>query len=55
MMTESEIQLASYVEGILRTRGYADIANTLSDVVGLEAERRTRLFTQPAMRLLDAS
>lgn len=53
MMTENEIQLAVYVEGILRTRGYADVANTVANVVGIEAERRTRRLTQPGLELLD--
>ena len=42
MMTEAEIQLAAYVEGILRARGYPDVANTVANIVGIEAERRAR-------------
>jgi hypothetical protein len=53
MMTETELQLAIYVEGILRTRGYADVANTVANVVGIEAERHSRMM-QPSMELLDA-
>jgi hypothetical protein len=55
MMTENEIQLAIYVEGILRTRGYADVANTVANVVEIEADRRNRMFAHPGMELLDAS
>ncbi len=54
MMTENELQLAIYVEGILRTRGYADVANTVANVVGIEAERRDRMMMQPSAELLDA-
>ncbi len=53
MMTETELQLAIYVEGILRTRGYADVANTVANVVEIEAERHARMM-QPRMDLLDA-
>lgn len=55
MMTETEIQLAVYVEGILRTRGYADVANTVANIVGIETERRNRMFMHPGAELLDAS
>lgn len=54
MMTENEMQLAIYVEGILRTRGYADVANTVANIVGIEAERRDRMTMRPGMGLLDA-
>lgn len=53
MMTETELQLAIYVEGILRTRGYADVADTVANVVGIEAERHSRMM-QPSMELRDA-
>ena len=55
MMTETEIQLAVYVEGILRARGYADVANTVANVIGIEADRRNRTLVHPGMELLDAS
>jgi hypothetical protein len=54
-MTENEIQLAIYVEGILRARGYADVADTVANVVGIEAERHNRRFMQAGLELLDAS
>jgi hypothetical protein len=54
MMTETEIQLAFYVEAILRTRGYADVANTVANVASIEAERRAELLAQPTERLRDA-
>lgn len=54
MMTETEMQLAIYVEGILRARGYADVANTVANIVGIEAQRRDRMMMQPSMGLLDA-
>lgn len=55
MMTETELQLVLYAEGILRARGYADVADTVANVVGIEAERRARAETQPGIELLDAS
>ncbi len=54
MMTENEIQLASYVEGILRARGYADVANTVANIVGIEAEHHARTLAQPGIELRDA-
>ncbi|MCW1957829.1 MAG: hypothetical protein KIH64_004640 [Mycobacterium sp.] len=54
MMTENEMQLAIYVEGILRSRGYADVANAVANVVGIEAERRSRMMMPPGVELLDA-
>lgn len=54
MMTETEIQLAIYVEGILRTRGYADVANAVANIARIEAERRATLLAHPTTRLRDA-
>lgn len=51
MMTESEVQLAIYVEGVLRSRGYADLANNLTTVIGAEVERRARVFSPASMEL----
>lgn len=48
MMTEAEVQLLCYVEGILRSRGYTDLAEQTAAVVGAEAERRARLLTPPS-------
>ncbi len=47
MMTETEIQLVSYVEGILRTRGYGELAEGLAGVICTEVERRARLLAPP--------
>ena len=47
MMTEAEIQMVSYVEGVLRSRGYLGLAEDLSGVVGAEVGRRARRFTPP--------
>ena len=55
MMTETELQLTMYAEGILRARGYADVADTVANVVAIEAERRAQTMTQPGVKLLDAS
>ena len=48
MMTETEIQMLSYVEGILRTRGHPDLADGLAEVICTEVERRARLLAPPA-------
>jgi hypothetical protein len=47
MMTETEIQMVSYVEGILRTRGYADLAEGLAGAICTEVDRRARLLAPP--------
>ncbi len=47
MMTENEIQMVSYAEGILRSRGYIGIADDLAGVIGTEVERRARLLAPP--------
>ena len=47
MMSETEIQLVSYVEGILRTRGHCDRAEGLAGVVRTEVDRRARLLAPP--------
>jgi hypothetical protein len=47
MMTETEIQMVAYVEGILRTRGYTGLAQSLTGVICTEVDRRTRLLTPP--------
>lgn len=49
MMTESEIQLVGYVESILRTRGYADLADGLTEVAETQAQRRARVFSPQRM------
>ena len=49
MMTESEVQLAIYVEGVLRSRGYCELANNLMSVIGAEVERRARVFSPPGV------
>jgi hypothetical protein len=48
MMTETEIQMVSYAEGILRSRGYAAAADSLAEVIGTEVDRRARLLAPPA-------
>ena len=48
MMTETEVQLLGYVEGILRSRGYTELAESLGGVVRKETERRARLLAPPA-------
>lgn len=47
MMTETEIQMVSYVEGILRTRGYGDLARGLAGVICTEVDRRARALAPP--------
>lgn len=47
MMTETEIQMASYVEGILRSRGYTELADGVSGVICAEVARRSRLLAPP--------
>lgn len=47
MMTEDEIQMVGYVEGILRSRGYVYIADDLAGMIGTEVERRARLLAPP--------
>ncbi len=47
MMTESEIQMLSYVEGILRARGYPDLAKDLAGVICTQVDRRTRWLAPP--------
>lgn len=48
MMTETEIQLVSYVEGILRTRGYTDLAQSLTSVLAGEIDQRARRLSPPS-------
>ena len=50
MMNESEVQLAIYVESVLRMRGYAEVANNLNSVIGAEVERRARVFAPANMQ-----
>ncbi len=50
MMTETEIQMVGYVEGILRGRGYADLADHLTEVTVGEASRRARLLSPKPAR-----
>lgn len=47
MMTEAEIQMISYAQGILRSRGYTDAVENLNAVIGTEVERRGRLMAPP--------
>lgn len=47
MMTETEIQMVSYAEGILRSRGYSDAADSVTAVISAEVERRARLLSPP--------
>lgn len=47
MMTETEIQMIGYVEGILRTRGYPALAEDLAGVIRTEADRRARILAPP--------
>lgn len=47
MITETEIQMLSYIEGILRTRGYPDLAENLAEVICAEVDRRARLLAPP--------
>lgn len=47
MMTETEIQMLSYVERILRTRGYPGLAEGLAAAICTEADRRARLLAPP--------
>lgn len=47
MMTETEIEMVSYVEGILRSRGYVYVADDLAGVIGTELDRRARLLAPP--------
>ena len=51
MMSESEVQLVIYVEDVLRRRGYADLANNLTGVIGNEVDRRARLMAPADTRL----
>jgi hypothetical protein len=48
MMTETEIQMVSYAEGILRRHGYIYVADDLAGVIGTESDRRARLLAPPA-------
>jgi hypothetical protein len=50
MMTDSEIQILGYVEGILRTRGYPELAVGLGGVICSEVDRRARRLIPPASR-----
>lgn len=47
MMTEAEIQMISYAQGILRSRGYSEAVENLNAVIGTEVERRGRLMSPP--------
>lgn len=47
MVTETEIQMVTYVEGILRGRGYVCAADDLAGVISTEVERRSRLLASP--------
>ena len=46
MMTETELQLTMYAEGILRARGYADVADTVANIG--RAARAARFDLAPA-------
>lgn len=46
MMTNAEVQLATYLEAVLRQRGYPDVANMLNGVVDTQIERRARFAPQ---------
>lgn len=48
MMTEAEVQLATYLEAVLRQRGYPEVANLLNGVVGTQIERRAQIGLRPA-------
>lgn len=47
MMTETEIQMVSYVQGILRSRGCAGAADELAAIINTEVARRARLLAPP--------
>lgn len=47
MMTEAEIEMVSYAQGILRSRGYTDTADSLTAAISVEVERRARLLAPP--------
>ncbi len=48
MMTEVEVQLATYLEAVLRQRGYPEVASMLGDVVDAELGRRSYEGLRPA-------
>ncbi len=50
MMTETEVQLATYLEAVLRQRGHADVAEMLSDVLDAQLERRARFSPPTTLR-----
>ncbi|GEM_PF-2686289 len=49
MMTEAEVQLVTYVEAVMRQRGYPDLANMLNGVVDNQLERRASIGLRPAV------
>lgn len=49
MLTEAEVQLVTYLEAVLRQRGYPDVANMLNGVVDTQIERRANIALRPAV------
>ena len=52
MMTEAEVQLVTYVEAVMRQRGYPDLAETLHGVIDTQVERRASIGLRTASSYL---